>query len=392
MRCALELAHELGALAEDVRRERGLELAVRMGLNSGEVVVGRIGDDLRMDYTAQGHVVGLAARVQQLAPPGGVAVTEHTARLAAGFFDFLDRGEQNLKGASAPVHVFELRGPGRIHSRLEGSRARGFSRFVGRERELALLEGALREAQSGRPTVVLVAGEPGAGKSRLCHELAARAPRAVLHYARALSHGRMLPFHVIVTLARSLFGVGDGASPSRARDAVTRGLDDVPPDPIALDFWLDLLGLSGHTPAPAGLDPEARRARLFRSLLDLIRARGRRELTLLWIEDLHWLDPASEMALRMLTEHLLAPESAGSRILFLATTRPEYRPLWSSRVEGLSLAPLGPQDCRDVARRLARSRRHARAPARPDRGAGSRQPALRRGDDSLARRARRAAR
>src|SRR5678809_1035155 len=88
---ALHLAHELGTLAEDVRRESGLELSVRMGLNSGEVVVGRIGDDLRMDYTAQGHVVGLAARVQQLAPPGGVTVTEQTARLAAGFFDFLDR-------------------------------------------------------------------------------------------------------------------------------------------------------------------------------------------------------------------------------------------------------------------------------------------------------------
>ena len=174
---ALDLARELGALAEDVRRESGLDFAVRMGLNSGEVVVGRIGDDLRMDYTAQGHVVGLAARVQQLAPPGGIAVTEQTARLAAGFFDFLDRGEQRLKGASVPVRVFELRGPGRVRSRLERSRARGFSRFVGRERELALLEGALREAQSGRPSVVLVTAEPGAGKSRLCHEFVERAPR-----------------------------------------------------------------------------------------------------------------------------------------------------------------------------------------------------------------------
>src|SRR5678815_384235 len=159
---ALELARDLRALAEDVRRESGLDFAVRMGLNSGEVVVGRIGDDLRMDYTAQGHVVGLAARVQQLAPPGGITVTEQTARLAAGFFDFLDRGEQSLKGASVPVRVFELRGPGQIRSRLESSRARGFSRFVGRERELARLESALRETQSGRPKVVLVTAEPGA--------------------------------------------------------------------------------------------------------------------------------------------------------------------------------------------------------------------------------------
>src|SRR5256714_343503 len=345
---ALDLARELGALAEDVRRESGLEFAVRMGLNSGEVVVGRIGDDLRMDYTAQGHVVGLAARVQQLAPPGGIAVTEQTARLAAGFFDFLDRGEQSFKGASVPVRVFELRGAGQIRNRLESSRARGFSRFGGRERELALLERALRETQAGRPKVVLVTAEPGAGKSRLCHEFVERARGVALHYARALSHGRTLPFHVIVALARSLFGVGEGASPSDVRDAVRRGLGDAPPDPIALDFWLDLLGVSDHVPAPSGLPPEDRRTRLFRSLLDLIQARARRELTLLWVEDLQSLDPTSEVALEMLTERLLAPESAGSRILIIATTRPEYRPRWSSEVEVLSLAPLGLQEFRTL--------------------------------------------
>src|SRR5438477_11564148 len=344
----LDMARELGALAEDVRREHGLDFAVRMGLNSGEVVVGRIGDDLRMDYTAQGHVVGLAARVQQLAPPGGISVTEQTARLASGFFDLLDRGEQSLKGASVPVRVFDLRGPGPIRSRFERSRARGFSRFVGRERELALLETALREAQSGRPTVVLITAEPGAGKSRLCHEFVERAGGVALHYARALSHGRMLPFHVIVALGRSLFGVGEGASPSDVRDAVRRGLGNAHPDPIALDFWLDLLGVSDDVPPPSGLHPEDRRTRLFRSLLDLIRARARRELTLLWVEDLHWLDPASDAALHMLTERLLAAESAGSRILLLATTRPEYRPVWSSQIEGLSLAPLAPRHSRTL--------------------------------------------
>src|SRR3989454_4956687 len=345
---ALDLARELGALAEDVRRESGLEFAVRMGLNSGEVVVGRIGDDLRLDYTAQGHVVGLAARVQQLAPSGGITVTEQPVHLAAGFFDFRDRGEQSLKGASVPVRVFELRGPGQIRSRLERSRARGFSRFVGRERELALLERALRKMQSGRPTVVLVTAEPGAGKSRLCHEFVERAGGVALHYSRALSHGRMLPFHVIVALARSLFGVGEGASSSDVRDAVRRGLGNTQPDPIALDFWLELLSVSDHVPAPSGLDPEARRLRLFRSLLELVQARARRELTLLWVDDLQSLDPASEVALEMLTERLLAPESAGSRILLLATTRPEYRPRWSSRVEDLSLAPLGLQECRTL--------------------------------------------
>jgi len=343
---ALDLARELGALALDVRRENGLDFAVRMGLNSGEVVVGRIGDDLRMDYTAQGHVVGLAARVQQLAPAGGIAVTGETARLAAGFFDFFDRGEQRLKGASLPVRVFDLRGPGQAQSRLDSSRARGFSRFVGREREVALLEGALREACSGRPGVVLLIAEPGAGKSRLCHEFVERARGVALHAARALSHGRMLPFHVIAALARSLFGVGEGSPAADVQDAVRHGLADAPSDPIALDLWLDLLGVPDHTAALSGLDPEARRTRLFRSLFDLVKARARREPTLLWIEDLHWLDPASAGALQALIERLLAPESAGSRILLLATTRPEDRLEWSARAQTLSLEPLDLHDCR----------------------------------------------
>jgi class 3 adenylate cyclase/tetratricopeptide (TPR) repeat protein len=342
---ALELARDLGALGEDVRRESGLDLAVRMGLNSGEVVVGRIGDDLRMDYTAQGHVVGLAARVQQLARPGGVSVTEQTARLASGYFDFLDRGEQHLKGTSVPVRVFDLRGPGPIRSRFDRSRAQGFSRFVGREPELALLERALRDAQSGRPTVVLLTAEPGAGKSRLCHEFVERSRGVPLHYARALSHGRMLPFHTIVELARGLFGVHHGASAGDIRDAVVRGLpSSQPADPMALAFWLELLGAPDPVLAPSELEPQARRMRLFQSFCDLIQARARRGPMLIWIEDLHWLDPASEAGLEMLTERLLAAESAGSRALLLATTRPEYRPAWSAPVERLSLAPLAAQD------------------------------------------------
>ena len=343
---ALDLARDLGALAEDVRRESGLDFAVRMGLNSGEVVVGRIGDDLRMDYTAQGHVVGLAARVQQLARPGGVSVTEQTARLASGYFDLLDRGEQNLKGASVPVRVFDLRGPGPIRSRFDRSRAQGFSRFVGREPELARLERALRNAQSGRPTVVLLTAEPGAGKSRLCHEFVERSRGVPLHYARALSHGRMLPFHAIVELARGLFGVlHHDASAADIRGAVVRGLtSSQPADPMALAFWLELLGAPDPALAPSEVEPQARRTRLFQSLCDLIQARARRGLMLIWIEDLHWLDPASAAGLEMLTERLLTAESAGSRALLLATTRPEYRPAWSARVERLSLAPLAAQD------------------------------------------------
>jgi class 3 adenylate cyclase len=143
---ALHLADALRRYSEELKRTRGLGLSVRIGLNSGEVVVGKIGDDLRMDYTAQGHTVGLAQRMEQLADPGKAYLTEHTAALVSGYFRLRELGAFTLKGVREPVPVFELEGVGALRTRLDVSRARGFSRFVGRADELATLEAALARA------------------------------------------------------------------------------------------------------------------------------------------------------------------------------------------------------------------------------------------------------
>src|SRR5213083_2804119 len=145
---ALDLARELGALAEDVRRESGLEFAVRIGLNSGEVVVGRIGDDLRMQFTAQGHVVGLAQRMEALAESEHICLSEHTARLVDGYFHLRDLGRTTVKGVSEPVGLFDLEAMGSFRTRFDRSRARGLSVFVGRAREMAALDAALERAGS----------------------------------------------------------------------------------------------------------------------------------------------------------------------------------------------------------------------------------------------------
>ena len=165
---ALYLRDELRSYTAELKRSRDIHFAARMGLASGEVVVGKIGDDLRMDYTAQGHTAGIAQRMEQLADPGSIYLAEGTARLVEGYFELRDLGEFEMKGARAPVHAWELAGADRHRTRFEVSQARGLSRFVGREEEMALLEDALRRTAAGeKGQIVEIVAEAGTGKSRL---------------------------------------------------------------------------------------------------------------------------------------------------------------------------------------------------------------------------------
>jgi class 3 adenylate cyclase len=171
---ALHLRGELRRYADELRVSRGLNLVVRMGLNSGDVVVGKIGDDLRMDYTAQGHTVGLAQRMESIAESGQAFVTANTARLVEGYFELRDLGTTPVKGSRDPVRVYALEGVGAHRTRLDLSRARGFSKFVGRASDMATLEAALERGSAGRGAVVGVVAEAGTGKSRLCFEFLER--------------------------------------------------------------------------------------------------------------------------------------------------------------------------------------------------------------------------
>src|SRR5262245_50598659 len=193
---ALHLAEELRRYANELRLTRSMSFAVRMGVNSGEVVVGTIGDDLRMGYTAQGHTVGLAARMEQLAEPGKVYLSEHTAKLVSGLFRLEDLGRLTVKGVQAPLGVFALVGVGSLRTRLDVARTRGFSRFVGRADEMHALEDALAHAREGNGQVVGVGAEPGVGKSRICFEFTerCRARGVPVNVGPAGSLGKWIPY------------------------------------------------------------------------------------------------------------------------------------------------------------------------------------------------------
>ncbi|MEE8507846.1 MAG: adenylate/guanylate cyclase domain-containing protein, partial [Myxococcota bacterium] len=192
---ALHLRDELRRYADELRVGRGLNFGTRIGLNSGEVVVGKIGDDLRMDYTAQGYTVGLAQRMEQIAASESAYLTEGTARLVEGYFQLRSLGRSEIEGVPEPVGVYELEGTGAMRTRLDVAQRRGFSRFVGRDDEMATLDAALKRALDGHGQVVGVVGQAGVGKSRLCLQFVeqCRARGIRVLEAHCPAHGRTVP-------------------------------------------------------------------------------------------------------------------------------------------------------------------------------------------------------
>src|SRR5262245_11885216 len=338
---ALHLVAELHRFAQELKRERGLTFATRIGLHSGEVVVGKIGDDLRMDYTAQGHVVGIAARLQALADPGKVYVSEQTAALVAGFLELESLGSFRLKGVTQPVGVFSLEAVGRMRTRLDVSRARGLSRFVGRSDEMATLESALARAAEGQGRVIAVAADAGTGKSRLCAEFIERCrARAIpVHEGRGVAHGKLLPFLPLLELLRSVFALSERDNAREARQKIAGTLVLVDPrfdEPLPLVF--DFLGVpDAARPAPLA-DPADRKRQMFGIIARLIHSLGEREPTVILLEDLHWFDEGTDRFLETLVDAI-----TDTKTLVLLTFRPEFLAHWMKKpvYHRLPLLPLG---------------------------------------------------
>ena len=340
---ALHLREELARYSDELARERGLSFAVRIGLNSGEVVVGTIAEDLRVEYTAIGNPVGLAKRVEALAEPGQVCLTDQTASLVSGYVDLRDLGTFDVKGVSRPVALWELVDRGSARTPIEVAAARGFSPFVGRDAEMAALEAARDRALRGEGAVVGVMAEPGVGKSRLAHEFSerCRAQGLTVWKASALAHARSVPFLMALELIRNIYGIDDGEDDESARRKVIGRMLDLDPSFEAdLPLILELLGIPDPSRPAELMDPEARQRQLFASGTRFLRAESERAPCVMLVEDLHWLDGASEALL----DHYIEGAS-GIGLLVLVNYRPEYRASWLAmeHCSEIALAPLEPE-------------------------------------------------
>ena len=339
---ALHLRAALNDYAERLRLERGVSFGVRMGLNSGDVIVGKIGDDLRMDYTAQGHAVGLAQRMEQLAGADRIYLSEHTQRLVAGYFKLRDLGTSTVAGAGAAVGVYELESAHAARTRLEVARARGLSRFVGRADETHALLSALERARLGHGQVVGVVGEPGVGKSRLCFEFAEHCRREgiLIFEASCPAHGRNIPLIPILELFRNYFGITNQDTAAQSQQKIAGAmvlLDPVLQDTLPVLF--EFMGVAAPDHAQSALDVEARQRRLYALLREIFRIQAERGVAnVVLIDDLHWIDPASDAFVAQMVE----ATAENSRNLLLLNFRPEYTAPWMRRAhyQQLPLVPL----------------------------------------------------
>ncbi|HEY7493630.1 MAG TPA: adenylate/guanylate cyclase domain-containing protein, partial [Candidatus Tectomicrobia bacterium] len=349
---ALAMQEAIRRYSVEVRRGHGLEMQIRVGLHSGEVVVRAIDNDLHMDYSAIGQTTHLAARMEQLAPPGSTRLTANTLRLVEGWVQVTPLGPVPVKGLPAPVEVYELVGAGLARTRLQAFAARGLTPFVGRQAELAALREALERAEAGHGQVVAVIGEPAIGKTRLFHEFthASCTQGWRLLESSTTSYGQATAYLPVIDLLKAYFQLEDCDDGRRMREKLTVRLLTLDTAlGLTLPAFLTLLEVPVEEPHWQALDPLQRRQRTLDACQRLLLRESQVQPLLLVFENLHWIDAETQAFLDGLVESLPA-----ARLLLLVNYRPEYAHGWGSKTyyTQLRLDPLLPASTAAMLRSL----------------------------------------
>src|ERR1700719_86468 len=345
---ALRVQEDMAKYSAGLRAAGNPPVEIRVGLNTGEVVVRSIRtDDAHTEYTPIGHSMSLAARMQTLAPTGSIVITEQTQKLTAGYFDLKPLGPVRIKGVSDPINVYEVIAIGPLRTRLQMSASRGLSKFVGRRAELEQLDKALELARGGHGQIVAAMAEAGGGKSRLFYEFKMRRQSECLVLeAFSFSHGKASAYLPVVDLLKTYFRIADRDDARTRREKVTgkvlaldRALEDTLPHLFAL------LGIPSGDSGRDEMDPSIRRRRTREAGKSLIVRESLNQPLILIFEDLHWVDAESEALLQ-----LLADSIGTARILMMVNYRPEYRHNWGNKTyyTQLRLDPLGQNNAAEL--------------------------------------------
>src|SRR5215469_9813090 len=345
---ALRLQEEMRRYSAKLRVAGNLPVEARVGVNTGEAVVRSIATGQgNVEYAPIGHSTGLAARMQSLAPTGSIAATDAVRKLCEGYFIFKTLGPTKVKGVTEPIDVYEVTGFGPLRTRLQRSASRGYTKFVGREREMETMEHAADLAKTGRGQILAALAEPGVGKSRLFHEFKARnQSRWMVLEALSFSHDKAHAYVPVVDLLSRYFGIEAEDDGRKRREKVAgriaildRTLEDT------LPYLYGLLGLIEGNDPLAGMDGPIRRQRTLEAVKRVLLRESLNQPLMVIFEDLHWIDDHTQAFL-----NLLADSIGTAKLLLLVNYRPEYSHQWNSKTyyTQLRLDPLGSESASEM--------------------------------------------
>ncbi len=347
---ALEIRDAFAALATTVLAESGVDLALRIGIHSGPVVVGTVGNDLKMDYTAIGDTTNLASRLESVAQPGTIVMSEATHRLVRGFFEVRPIGPFEVKGKRDPVTAHEVVGRTERTTPMAIAEARGLTPLVARDAEVAQLGACFDRLEGGLPQVVAVVGEAGSGKSRLIYEFTQSlvGTPATIFEARCSALSRSVPYAPWVSMLRQYFGVGYGDAPEQARAKIAERVRAWDPE---LDHMFPMLCHILGVPVEGENAPEGElKQETFEAVERLVGLMAAAHPVVMVIEDLHWIDEASREMLEMAVAHIRR-----ARIMLVVSHRPDYQASWKAHAAftQLSLRPLTDAEAPEIIRAVA---------------------------------------
>lgn len=348
VRAALALQNAVARHNDILERQHGRRVQIRVGINTGPVIVGTVGNNLRMDYKAIGNTVNLAARMEQTAAPGTVQITAQTYRMVAGYVDCEDLGVRHVKGLATAVQTYRVLGERKVQSRLDVARRRGLTRLVGRSRELEQLRHCFALVQHGSGQAVSIIGDAGLGKSRLLYEFhhLLQGTESLWFEGRCSSYDSAVAYLPIVGFLQHYFGIDANDSDADIAQKVSQGFASLSVESQqTMPYVLHLLAAEMTAKISPATSPEVIKHRIFEALRLLVLENSLRCPVVLAIEDLHWIDKTSEEFLTFLLDHI-----AGARIFLLFTYRPEFVSTWSRKSyhNVVSLTRLVEHDSQDM--------------------------------------------
>jgi class 3 adenylate cyclase/tetratricopeptide (TPR) repeat protein len=331
IRSSLAIHRELAKFSDQLKQEKKdvPPVKMRIGIHTGPVVVGTVGNDLRVEFKAVGDTVNLASRIEGQAKPGSTYITEDTFKLTEGLFRFEGLDQREIKGKEKPINVYRVIAPSTRRTRFDVAAHRGLTPFVGRERELELLLDGFERSKAGRGQAFSIMAEAGIGKSRLLYEFR----KAVAHEdvtfleGKCLSYSKGVPYHLLIDILKANFDIREGDVDSAIREKVKKGIKIVGADKDStLPYFLELLSIKDSGIDKIPMSPEVKKDRIIEALKQITLKGSEIRPLILAYEDLHWVDKSSEEVLKYVLDSV-----PGSRVLLIFTYRPEFVQTWSAK-------------------------------------------------------------